>query len=196
MRATFAIALAAILTPSLALAQVTPTEGDDTTQPAQPTQPTTAPPPVVVIEPTPAPPAPEPKEETTFVIPERESSYTTTSVNTPLILGGAIVFAGAYGGAAYVANNSDHPGADRLWVPVVGPWLALNDWGDCDIENPACDDTTTDKVLLIGDGVAQAVGLAAVVGGILTPREHVVSTSVAGVNLAPSRNGIVAFGKF
>lgn len=193
MRATIAIVFAAILTPSFALAQVTPPEGD-TTAP-QPPQPTTPPPPVVVVEPTPAPPPPPP-QPTTVVFPERETSYTTTSVNTPLILGGAIVFAGAYGASAWVANNSEHAGADRLWVPVAGPWLALNDWGDCDIENPDCDETTTDKVLLIGDGVAQAVGLVAVVGGILSPRQHVVDTSVAGVNFAPSRNGIVAFGSF
>jgi hypothetical protein len=114
MKVTVALALAAVLTPTVALAQ----------------------------------PA---RRETTVVIPERE---TTTTINTPMIMGGAVLFLGSYGASVAYASNSDNEAADRLYVPVVGPWLALNEWSDCEpITDRDCDDTTTAKVLLIGDGV-------------------------------------------
>jgi hypothetical protein len=186
MKSALAIALAAILLPSVAFAQSTDDEQQQSTPPV-----------VIVNPPADPPPAPPPPQETTVVIPERETSYTTTSVNTPMIMGGAVLFLGSYGASVAVASNNDHNGADRLYVPLVGPWLALNDWGSCDdIENSACDDTTTAKVLLIGDGVAQALGVLAFTGGILSPRHHTVDTSTAGIHVAPTHNGAVVFGRF
>lgn len=166
MKATAVIALAALLTPSVALAQVAQRSNNN---------------------------------GTTVVIPEREETYTTTSLNTPVIMGGAILFLGAYGASVAVAANSENPAADRLYVPVLGPWLALNEWGDCDnIRNEACDKTTTAKVLLIGDGVAQALGVLTFTGGLLSPRRHtVIDAEVAkGVHVRPTHNGAVVYGRF
>ena len=167
MKATLAVALAAILTPSVALAQVA----------QQPVQ-----------------------RETTVVIPEREEAYTTTSVNTPLIMGGAVLFLGAYGGSVAYAANSEREAADRLYVPLVGPWLALNDWGDCPIEQPRCDENTTEKVLLVAVGVFQADGVITMLTGLLPPREHTEgltrTADTTKTRLTPTRNGFAVVGKF
>lgn len=150
---------------------------------------TTTPPPVVVVQPTSTTPA------TTFQ-PETEEEY--DAWNAPVFTTGAVLFGGSYAAAAIVSGESDHPGANRLWVPVVGPWLALNDWGSCPIDQPRCDTNTTDKVLLIADGVVQAAGILTMVDGLLMPSHHKVvrRTVDTKVHVTPTGNGLAVFGHF
>lgn len=140
--------------------------------------------------PQPAAPAPAPTpttNNTTVVTPAAmaQPETTTTSdtgvtattetayINTPVFSTGATVFAISYGAGVISAASTDTKSNDRLYVPVVGPWLALHDRikdNNCgDLGNASCDSNTTAKVLLVVDGVFQAAGLLAMVDGVLDP---------------------------
>jgi hypothetical protein len=205
MKRILGIMLAAVAVPAIASAQSADPNYDPNAAPTQQPQPapqqpapvtstttTTTPPPVVVVNPNNPPPAQGP----TYVEPEGNEVY--DNWNAPVFATGAVVFGAAYAGAAIAGSESDHNGADRLWVPVAGPWLALNDWGNCPIEEPRCDNNTTDKVLLIADGVFQAAGLVAMVDGVLSPTHHRVVTRTVDtkVHVSPTHNGFAVFGHF
>lgn len=81
---------------------------------------------------------------------------------------------------------------------MVGPWLALNDRGDCDITRTSCANETTKKVLLVADGVFQAAGIIAMIDGVLQPSSHRVYTTRSArldtkVHVRP---GVTVFGRF
>jgi hypothetical protein len=179
--------------PAPAPAQQQPTTTNSTTvvTPAQPAP--AQQPPVVVVN-------PEPRPVRTTVVQRDPETYTVTdSWNAPVFATGALIFAGSYGASAVVASTSEHPGADRLYVPVVGPWLALNDWGNCPIEQPRCDENTTEKVLLVADGVFQGAGVITMLTGLLVPSTHtVVGTprTAAKTRITPTHNGFAVIGKF
>lgn len=205
MKRTLGIVLAAIAIPAIASAQSADPTYDPNAAPSQqpppaPQQPapvststttTTTPSPVVVVNPNTPPP-----QGPTYVEPEGHDVY--DAWNAPVFASGALVFGASYAAAAIASSESDHAGADRLWVPVAGPWLALNDWGNCPIEEPRCDNNTTDKVLLIADGVFQAAGLVTMVDGLLAPTHHRVVTRTADtkVHVSPTGNGFAVFGRF
>jgi hypothetical protein len=174
---------------------VAPTTTDPMPAPPPPTAPittetqTTTVPPVVVVQ---------PSAPTSAPVYQTETEEQVDAWNAPVFTTGAILFGGSYAAAAIVSGESDHVGADRLWVPVVGPWLALNDWGSCPIDQPRCDTNTTDKVLLIADGVVQAAGILTMVDGLLQPSSHKVirRTADTKVHVAPTGNGMMVFGHF
>ena len=205
MKRILGIMLAAVAVPAIASAQSADPNYDPNAAPTQQPQPapqqpapvtstttTTTPAPVVVVNPNNPPPAQGP----TYVEPEGNEVY--DNWNAPVFATGAVVFGAAYAGAAIAGSESDHNGADRLWVPVAGPWLALNDWGNCPIDNPSCDQNTTDKVLLIADGVFQAAGLITMVDGVLAPSHHrvIARTADKKVHVTPTGNGFAVFGHF
>jgi hypothetical protein len=208
MNKTLGLVLSAALVPTVAFAQsadpndpYAPQPTPTTTNPSPTTTTTvvTPPPqqqqqpPVVVVNPDPQP------ARTTVVRQTPESYEVTDAWNAPVFATGAVVFAASYGAAAIVAGTSDHPGADRLYVPLVGPWLALNDWGDCPIENPRCDENTTEKVLLVADGVLQAGGVITMVTGLLSPTTHTVYQRTASnktIKVTPTHNGFAVLGRW
>jgi hypothetical protein len=129
--------------------------------------------------------------------------------NTMLIGSGLLVFGVAYGTSAIVAGTSDHPGDRHLYVPVVGPWMNLADRGSCGGRlDRSCDNETTNKVLLVADGVFQGIGVLSIIGGFLSPehREVVTTTAKKGASkptfhVSPARigysgYGLAAFGTF
>jgi hypothetical protein len=200
---TLGFVLGAALIPATAFAQpadpyAPPAQAPATTSTTTvvtPAQPPAQQPPVVVVNPE---PQPQPRA---VVLEQNPETYTVTdSWNAPVFATGALVFAGSYGGSAVVAASSDHVGADRLYVPIAGPWLALNDWGDCPIEEPRCDKNTTDKVLLVADGVFQAAGVVTMLTGLLAPSSHTVvgspRTAKTEVKVTPTHNGFAVVGKF
>jgi len=151
-----------------------------------------APPPVVTTEPA-----------STVVVPTAtpapQSDVVYDRWNMPVFVSGALTFGASYGAAAIASGARNHPGADRLVVPLAGPWLALSDWGHCPIASPDCDRNTTDKVLLVVDGVFQAAGLVTMLDGLLDPSSHhgaVVRTAQKGIHVAPTGTGIKVFGAF
>jgi hypothetical protein len=201
MKNTISFVLGALLIPTVALADdpvdpYAPQPAPTTTTTVVTPQPAPAPQqqPVVVVNPEPRP------TNTTVVTREPEATEVYDQWNAPVFATGALVFAGSYGASVVVAGSSDHAGADRLYVPVVGPWLALNDWGDCPIEEPRCDENTTDKVLLVADGVFQAAGVITMVSGLLSPTHRTVYTQRTAQNtktrVTPTRNGFAVVGRF
>lgn len=115
---------------------------------------------------------------------------------------GVVTFGLAYGAAALVAATSNHPGDDRLYVPLLGPWLDLSDRGRCSVAMPYCDHETTNKVLIASDGIIQAIGAATILSGLIGSESRTVaSKSSSVVQLAPvtfgrGRPGLAAWGRF
>jgi hypothetical protein len=119
------------------------------------------------------------------------------TVNTPMIASGALMFAASYGASVVVASTSDRPAAERLYVPLAGPWLALRDWDDCPLADPRCDVSSTQKFLLVADGLFQAAGLLTVVTGLMTPMQRIVYRRTAdSLKLRPTSNGFALSGTF
>lgn len=192
-----------LLVPTIASAQA-PLNPDDPTDPnapvPTPVEPTpAADPPVVIVNPPPAPPV-------TYTAEPQYETYTDTW-NAPLFTSGALIFLGSYGASVVVAATSEDDtidrGNDRLYVPVLGPWLALNDRPDCAVEQEACDMETTKKVLLVADGVLQAGGVITMIAGLLSPTEHRVINRkqmvTRKIQVSPSAGGnpgVTLFGRW
>jgi hypothetical protein len=126
-----------------------------------------------------------------------------TSSSAGLIVSSAVTFGLAYGASVFVAANSSHPGDNRLYVPVLGPWLDIADRGKCgSIANSSCDGETTNKILLVGDGIIQGASAIGFLAGILAPSHTAVVASknatvhVTPVSLAGHSPGVGAFGSF
>jgi hypothetical protein len=186
MNRAFAVAL--VLVPSIASADITmmdhPAVGKTDT---------------VVVQPSAPPPQPA---QTTVVQPVVEQPQQTDvdydPMNTGVFTSGAVMFGGSYLASIIVAGSSDHPGAERLYVPVLGPWLALGDWGNCPVSNPSCDNNTTDKVLLVADGIVQAAGILTMIDGLVWPssHRHVAVVADKKIHVTPTGNGMAVFGHF
>ncbi len=88
--------------------------------------------------------------------------------NRPLLITGAVLLAGSYGASAIIAATSNRTADNRLYYPVVGPWMDLNRRG-CDVN--ACSNKTLDRVLLIGDGIVQGVGALGVLLSLVVPEK-------------------------
>ena len=154
------VLLGALLVPALASAQPAPNDPG-------------APAPTVIVN-----PPPPPRARVLVVPPQPEYREVYDSYNAPMFAAGAALFALSYGASVITAaTNDDERGNNRLYVPVVGPWLALNERGDCDILRSSCDHETTVKVLLIADGVFQAAGVIGMLDGLLRPSTHRVLLS-------------------
>lgn len=87
--------------------------------------------------------------------------------NTPLLLTGFVVLGGSYAASAAGAALSDSESDDKLYYPVVGPWMALND-RDCAVDS--CNRKTLDTTLLVGSGVLQGIGALSMLMSMVIPR--------------------------
>jgi hypothetical protein len=131
---------------------------------------------------------------TVVIAPAAPSSVvvtdTETRANSEMIATGLVIFGLSYGAVVIVAATSDRSDDQRLYVPVVGPWLDLANRDSCSIDQASCDGETRNKVLLVADGVFQAGGVLTLVYGLLTPhRVQMTSTSDAGVRVLPTSFG-------
>ena len=157
-----------------------------------------APAPAVVVEPAHTPPVVVVQED------DRERNVVTTEThpNFALLYTGIVTLGISYSAAVIVGATSDRVEDDRLFIPLLGPWLDIGDRGTCrPVTNQACDESTVTTILLAADGVFQAVGALAILGGILLPTEEEVRTQARGFHLAPvslayGAPGIAAFGTF
>ncbi len=131
-----------------------------------------------------------------YAPPEARSS------SVGLISSGLVTFGLGYGAAVVVAATSKHQGDDRLYVPLLGPWLDLGDRGSCSVEMRSCDHETTNKVLLVGDGLVQGAGALTLLVGLLTPPHPAYASKdspkyqIAPVSLGRGKPGLMAFGTF
>lgn len=121
-----------------------------------------------------------------------------------MLFSGLGTFGISYAAAAVVASESSLDADHRMFVPIAGPWMALSGRGGCGGVTPrTCDAATTDKVLIVTDGVFQALGALLVVESFLNP-ETVTTTRASAdpprIQLAPSIGansyGLAAFGNF
>lgn len=164
--------LGVLLLPAAGFAQPSPDDPDTPAQAPQAGRP--APAPMLLGSPG---PAAAPTSQTTT---EPAYQEITEPYNARLLTTGALVFAASYGTSVIVAaSSSNDRGNDRLYVPLLGPWLALHDRSSCDVIRASCDHETTAKVLLVADGVFQAAGIIGMVGGALQPSSHRVVTRTA-----------------
>jgi hypothetical protein len=135
--------------------------------------------------------------------PATEAS--TTLPNPYLLRSGLYTLTAAYVPALVVALESSRSADNRLYAPIVGPWLDLGDRGRC---GDGCGSKeTVNKVLLVADGVFQGLGVLQIASSFLIPTTHTSialhntdgSTAVA-FQVTPanfgSANGLMAVGEF
>jgi hypothetical protein len=93
-----------------------------------------------------------------------------------LVIGGGVLFGVGYlvsvldaTGNGSITCATSSCGASWLYVPIVGPWVALGYSGH----------PTADDVFIVLDGVAQAVGVVGFVVGMLNSRQVLVFNDMA-----------------
>ena len=141
----------------------------------------------------PATVAPVETTETVYVGPDRAMLGT-----------GVVVTAGTYVASIIVGAESNKHGDEKLYIPLVGPWLDIGERGGCPLGASSCNGETGNKVLLIADGVGQGLGALMIVASILAPEREVrrISTASAKPTLRftpvtyRGGSGIAAFGTF
>lgn len=148
-----------------------------------------------VVATMPAPPAMTETTTTTYAGPNRG-----------LVFGGLFMLGAPYIASVIVASESDHPGDNKLYIPVAGPWLDLGQRGDCSSATMNCSNEPMNKAFLIGDGIFQGVGALSLVVGLMVPERHVVHRVVRSADAKPSvrfapvtyrgGSGLAAFGSF
>ena len=185
---------AALLVPITALAQPgvdDPDTVEDESMPdddaiptepaAPPAQPTTPPPPP--LEEAPPTVVVETEDPPVLVVNPNERMYETDTVesfNEEVFTAGAIIFGASYGASvigAAAMEDEDNDAWDNLYIPVVGPWLTLDELDDCRSALDDCDgDSTTEDVLLVTSGIVQGAGVLTMAYGLLVPETHTVTT--------------------
>jgi hypothetical protein len=154
-------------------------------------------------------PTPVPANEASSAVPaaaiSQEPYINATSErsslpNGPLLATGAVVLGASYGASVIAAARSDSETDDKLYYPVVGPWMALND-RDCSVD--PCSRKTLDTTLLVGSGVLQGLGALSVLMSVFIPEKSTHSWYLIGTrdfNVTPvggsGELGAVALGRF
>jgi hypothetical protein len=133
----------------------------------------------------------------------RADTVVTNSSGPSLVSSGLVTLGLGYGAAVIVAATSSHAGDNRLYVPILGPWLDLGDRGSCPVAAHACDHETTNKLLIVGDGIVQAVGAATILAGLLSPGHTSIASTktfsiaqIVPVTFGQGRPGLAAYGSF
>jgi len=126
--------------------------------------------------------------------------------NRAMIGSGIVTLGISYGASVIVGAQSDHPGDKSLFIPVAGPWMDLTTRGGCDAE--PCGHETANKVLLVADGIVQAIGALDIVAGLFTPETVTTAKAPAaepnvarmtwhvGPTVTSSAYGLAAVGTF
>jgi hypothetical protein len=120
--------------------------------------------------------------------------------NRPLLVTGLVVLGGTYGASVIVGAASDREADDKLFLPVVGPWLDLTH-RDCDVND--CGNDTLNKTLLVGDGILQGIGALSVLLSLVVPESTKTPWYLIGgekLSVTPQissrTTGLAAFGRF
>lgn len=128
------------------------------------------------------------------------ASTRRTLPNRPLLITGSILLGGSYGASAIVGGLSDRSADEKLFYPVVGPWMDLADRG-CD--ERACSNERLNEVLLIGSGVGQGLGALGILLSVIIPEKTTRNWYLVGNNdlvvaprLGTDMTGLSAFGRF
>jgi len=134
---------------------------------------------------------------------QRVDTIEYTGPDRGLLKTGAWTLGLSYAPALVVGIASPLPEDRYLLAPVAGPWL---DFGKRDCTS--CKHETTNKVLLVTDGVIQAIGALQIVGSFFFVEHTVVSRparaerprNALNLRVVPTRvaggYGLTAFGNF
>jgi hypothetical protein len=138
------------------------------------------------------------------VVHEGETTY--AGPDRAMLWSGIIAAGVPYAIGTVVAFQSNHPGDDKLYIPVAGPWIDLGERGGCPVAWSSCTPESVNKALLIGDGILQAVGTLSFISAFLHPEREVVESrrhrfaQKAELHLAPMASpggsGLAVFGTF
>lgn len=116
--------------------------------------------------------------------------------NPALLSGGAALFGLPYAGSVMIAAVSGSDADARLYVPVVGPFLDL-------AARPSCGDygcppgETASRVLLVGNGILQTIGVLQIAGALLFPEtRRITRTLRVAPMLGGGTVGLTASGAF
>jgi hypothetical protein len=135
----------------------------------------------------------------------RETTSQTTGPSLWMIGSGLTLFGFAYVPVVVVGATSGLNADRALFVPIAGPWIDLAQRPACTPVS-TCDAESSAKVLLVVDGVFQAIGALTVLGAFLNPTHEtttVRSTAsarpkvhVSPAQIGPTGYGMVALGTF
>jgi hypothetical protein len=143
-----------------------------------------------------APPLPPPGPQTNGEVVTEKGGPSGAMLGS-----GAVTLGLTYGAGVAVAATSSLPADHKMFVPIVGPWMALPNRGGCGgPTGPSCETTTTNVVLIVADGIGQALGSFFIVDAFLNPETRTVyrSTTAAAdrptVRLTPTSMGSGGYG--
>jgi hypothetical protein len=112
----------------------------------------------------------------------REEAYMP---NPYLLATGFVLWGVPYTSGLIVAAQSSNPADQHLYVPIAGPWIDLANRQSCPVGSNACNNETTNKVLLGVDGAFQAIGTIEVLWGFLR-HEHREVTTISATRYTPA----------
>ena len=84
-----------------------------------------------------------------------------------MLVTGVVLLGGTYAASAIVGAASSREADDKLFLPVVGPWLDLKK-RNCPVD-ASCSNDTLNEALLIGDGALQGLGALSMVLSLVIP---------------------------
>jgi hypothetical protein len=119
--------------------------------------------------------------------------------NRYMLMSGLIVAGAPYIASVSVAATSSNSNDNDLYIPAFGPWLDLGQRGGCPASG-SCAGEVGNKVLLIGDGILQSVGVLEILGAFIFPETGRVSTTVqtgkngSWVAFSPANMGVGGYG--
>jgi hypothetical protein len=115
--------------------------------------------------------------------------------NRILLASSAALFGVPYLASIAVAATTDRGSNNNLYIPVVGPWIALGE-RNCSEPTP-CSSAWLGGTLLVADGIAQGVGVIGIAASFMVPEKVTtikVGSSGAKVSVTPSRAGRDGYG--
>lgn len=106
-------------------------------------------------------------------------STTKFRPNRPLLVTGAGIFLVSYGASVVTAAVSPLDADENLYIPVVGPWLDLDERPD-NLENE-----DLNKALIITSGVAQGAGVLVALSSLIIPETRSTTMRAETAKAAP-----------
>ena len=100
---------------------------------------------------------------------------TSAGPNRTLLHSGIWILGLSYVPAVIVGAESSRAGDKNLYIPVAGPWMDLATRGSCPANVP-CNETSN-KVLIVIDGIFQGIGALDIVGAFIFPETRTVTVS-------------------
>jgi hypothetical protein len=98
--------------------------------------------------------------------------------NRPMLVSGLTLLVAPYVAGVIVASTNDLHADNKLYIPVVGPWLDLSE-RPCSFGSDCSTSDNIGSALLIGSGVAQGLGVILTAASFVTPERHMTTSPVA-----------------